>query len=138
LIDVSFISSFCLSSGKPRQRRASRCLSARDLWRIKWGFDVNDQLQSGWLAFLRPSGERQKHISASSGALATGCKALGLYSKKSLLAGPPKIMIDKNCQMNLGRPCNIMGDIPENKPWGTERGGFSPLSCEVNYLETFI
>ncbi len=50
-----------------------------------WGFEVNDQPQSGWLEFLRPSGERQKHVSAFNGALATGCEAPGLYGKKPLL-----------------------------------------------------
>jgi hypothetical protein len=37
------------------------------------------------LNFSASSGERQKHISALTGALATGCKAPGLYGKKPLL-----------------------------------------------------
>jgi hypothetical protein len=40
------------------------------------GFEVNDQPQSGWLEFLRPSGERQKHIRALNGALATECASM--------------------------------------------------------------
>jgi hypothetical protein len=34
------------------------------------------------LHFSAPSGDRQKHINALIGALATGCKAPGLYGKK--------------------------------------------------------
>jgi hypothetical protein len=33
-------------------------------------------------SFSAKSGERQKHVSALNGALATGCKAPGLYGKK--------------------------------------------------------
>jgi hypothetical protein len=36
----------------------------------------------GGLNFSAPSGERQKHICAFNGALATGFGALGLYGKK--------------------------------------------------------
>jgi uncharacterized membrane protein YagU involved in acid resistance len=57
---------------------------------VRWGFEVNVQPQSGWLEFLRPSGERQKHISALNGALATGCEAPGLYGKKPLLVSCPR------------------------------------------------
>ena len=37
------------------------------------------------LNFSARSRERQKHIGALNGALATGCKAPGLYGKKPLL-----------------------------------------------------
>ncbi len=52
---------------------------------LKWGFEVNVHPQSEWLCFLRSSGESQKHISVLNGALATGCEATALYSKKPLL-----------------------------------------------------
>jgi hypothetical protein len=54
---------------------------------IRSGFEVNDHPVpgTGRLEFIRFSGERQKHISALIGALATGCEAPGLYGKKSLL-----------------------------------------------------
>jgi hypothetical protein len=45
---------------------------------------VNDQTvpSTGWQSFSAKNGERQKHVSALNGALATGCKAPGLYGKK--------------------------------------------------------
>jgi hypothetical protein len=70
---------------QPLPAIASRSGEAGGLLGLRWDFEVNDQPQSGWLEFLRPSGERQKHISALIGALATGCEAPGLYGKKSLL-----------------------------------------------------
>jgi hypothetical protein len=39
---------------------------------------------AGGLNFSASSGEKQKHIGALNGALATGGKAPGLYGKKSL------------------------------------------------------
>jgi hypothetical protein len=36
------------------------------------------------LNFSGRSGERQKHVRALNGALATGCEAPGLYGKKSI------------------------------------------------------
>jgi hypothetical protein len=36
------------------------------------------------LPFTAPGGERQKHVSALNGALATGCKTPGLYGKKKI------------------------------------------------------
>jgi hypothetical protein len=38
--------------------------------------------KAGGLNFPAKGGERQKHVSALSGALATGCKAPGLWGKK--------------------------------------------------------
>jgi hypothetical protein len=42
------------------------------------------QVWQAWQSFSAKSGERQKHISALNGALATGCKAPGLYGKKKI------------------------------------------------------
>ena len=39
--------------------------------------------KAGGLNFSARGGERQKHVSALIGALATGCEATGLYGKKS-------------------------------------------------------
>jgi hypothetical protein len=45
--------------------------------------EVNDHTvtSTGWLSFFAGGGERQKHVSALNGALATGCKAPGLSGK---------------------------------------------------------
>jgi hypothetical protein len=49
------------------------------------------QSESGWLEFLRPSGERQKQVSALNSALATGCEAPGLYGKIPFLIEQNKV-----------------------------------------------
>ncbi len=58
---------------------------ATQLLGLRWGFEVNDQPLNGWLEFLRPSGERQKHGCAINGALSNGCAAPVLFGKKPLL-----------------------------------------------------
>jgi hypothetical protein len=48
------------------------------------GSGINDHpvLRTGRIGFLRPSGEKQKHFSASNAARATGCNASGLFGKQ--------------------------------------------------------
>jgi hypothetical protein len=48
------------------------------------GSGINDHpvLRTGRIEFLRPSGEKQKHFSASNAARTTGCNASGLFGKQ--------------------------------------------------------